>query len=201
MSEQDEIDWEAEAKADAEIVKVEGLGRLRDRIDELQELEAAAAELAAKLAAVAARINAYKNNLLPTLMRSVGQEEFKTLDGRKVKLSTFLKAKVVEGRETEAYKWLEENGYPDVVKFYIKADFDKGKREDAEMALTSISNYNPLLAVLEEKVHPQTLEASLREYSKRPEANIPDELFQVFTGDVVKVSDPPKPRRSKADAP
>ena len=116
---------------------------------------------------------------LPEALAEAGVAGFTLDNGARVDVKGFVSAKIPAKHEQEAFRWLEENNFGDIIKTQISVDTGK----DLELA-------REYQAVLEEagadvhfgrSVHAQTLKAFVK---KEVEAgtSIPLELFGAFIG-------------------
>jgi hypothetical protein len=97
----------------------------------------------------------------------------------------FYSAKIPEGREGEAFAWLEEEGHGDLIKSKFNINFGMGDFKQAKKFETWLTkqkiDFNNKI-----EVHSATLLAFVKKelQATRP---IPMDLFGVFTGEIVKI--------------
>lgn len=89
---------------------------------------------------------------IPSLMDEMGLESISLLDGTKLSVKPFVSAHISKEREPEAFQWLQDHGYGDIIK---------------ERTVVN--------------VHPSTLKAWAKERTEAGD-NIPDDLFGVYVG-------------------
>jgi len=89
---------------------------------------------------------------IPDLMDEMGLESVALLDGTKLTVKPFVAAHISKDHEAEAFQWLEDHGYGDIIK---------------ERTVVN--------------VHPSTLKAWAKERVESGD-NIPDDLFGVYVG-------------------
>lgn len=161
------------------------LARISGLVDEAQRYEAEIVELEEELKAAKERHRDIVQRQLPELMESAGQKECTTLKGQKVELREILRASIPKDRTAEAHAWLREHGLASIVKNVITVSLGKGQDDTAKriadkLRLTGLS---PDVA---EKVHPQTLQATLREMIEEG-VEFPLETFGAILQKEVKI--------------
>lgn len=164
--------------------------------DELSSVSALAAlqlKLESELAAAEAEVERVKDALreiteqkLPEAMMNIGMESFSLKDGTYVSVTKFYRASISEDRASEAYAWLRENNYADLIKREIKTKFGKGEDQRAmKLAMTLAKMKIPFED--KESVHPQTLKAFVREMVEGGK-EFPMDLLGVYIGNKSKVT-------------
>lgn len=105
-----------------------------------------------------------------------------------IKIDKFYNAKIPEGREDEAFAWLEETGNDVIIKSELSASFGKGEEEKKkrEAAVNALRDAH---VPFKEKrgVHPMTLKSFVKETMEAGE-NIPQDLFGVYVGHRAKLT-------------
>jgi len=124
---------------------------------------------------------------LPNLMDAAEQEEVKTKDGIKVKVSTKIRGSIPKGGEDAAFKWLEDNEHEDLIKRLITVEFGKEDEAWAKKFMTDLKKrkrvpkHNVKLSV-----HPATLASFVAEQLEAGEP-IPMETLGVYRQRVAKI--------------
>jgi len=115
---------------------------------------------------------------LPEAMQQAGLSEAALADGSKIKVEEGVDAHVSKDRQAEAFKWLEDNGFGDIIKCEAKVDIgrDEQLRQVVVDALES-AGVEPDVA---RSVHPQTLKAFVRERVNRGDIMPPEDTFGIF---------------------
>jgi len=93
-----------------------------------------------------------EESYIPELMDELGLESVTLTDGTKLTVKPFVAAHISKDHEAEAFQWLEDHGYGDIIK---------------ERTVVN--------------VHPSTLKAWAKERVESGD-NIPDDLFGVYVG-------------------
>jgi hypothetical protein len=132
------------------------------------------------------QLSRYRDTLIPDAMSAVGMSSFKLKDGTSVVVNPFYSASIPADRAKEAFKWLRDNQFGELIKHVIGVTFGKG---DDELAKTVASKLTELKVpfVDKESVHPQTLKAFVRERTEKGE-DLPKALLGVYIGNRAKIT-------------
>ena len=160
MSDDYAEDLEETAPTEGRLAAVVELARQQVALeDELAEAEAT-------LADVTARLRAVRESALPEAMSLAGMKTFALTSGEKVAIEEKTTANIAKADAPEAFAWLRESGHGDLVKRAIAVAFGRGDDALADELLELIRGSNslrPLKITDDERVHPQTLGAFVRE--------------------------------------
>jgi hypothetical protein len=117
---------------------------------------------------------------LPEALASLGMTSFRMEDGSSIDIKPFYGASIKAERQAEAFAWLREHGYDDLIKNTVSVRFGKG--ED-ELCTRLIDNLKGTGYVPEQnqKVEPMTLKAWVKEQVEKGK-EFPTELFGAFIG-------------------
>ena len=168
-------------------------GKASDQIDELEEGKLdAIARLANKAAELEAEVveaerllkqaqNAYReitDDQLPAALDAVGLEKFTMKDGSEISVKETYHASIPVNRRPEAYTWLRDHDFGDIVKNNVTVSFGRGEDKAAKdfVDLCETKGYVPDQI---EKVEPSTLRAWLRERVESGDP-VPLDLFGAF---------------------
>ena len=102
---------------------------------------------------------------LPEAMESAGLAEFVLENGRRISLETKTYASISKAHEEEAFTYLRNNGYDDIIKREIRLLFGKGEDSKARTVFDDLVGRSDLAdneIVSKESVHPSTLRAFVR---------------------------------------
>jgi hypothetical protein len=115
---------------------------------------------------------------LPDALEQMGLEKFTLTDGSEIATKVFYGASIPSDRRDEAYEWLRDHEFGDLVKNNVTVTFGRGEDETAKefIELCGAQGFSPNQS---EKVEPMVLKAWLRE---RVEAGdpIPLDLFGAY---------------------
>ena len=118
---------------------------------------------------------------LPSMLQELGVSSFTLDDGSKVDVKPLYGASIPVSRKEEAFEWLRENGYDDIIKNVVSCSFGRG--EDKEVAhLLEAMHALALHPEQQESVHASTLRAWVRERVENGD-EFPMDLFGAFVGE------------------
>lgn len=125
---------------------------------------------------------------IPTIMATLGLEEFKLTDGSKVTVKEDVKCGLSEERKPAAFDWLRANQCDGIIKTAVSLAFGKGENEAVKKAMEALAEagFEPSVS---ETVHPQTLKSFVKEQLEAG-TNIPLETFGVYEYKVAKIALP-----------
>ena len=167
---------------DAEALKVkdtdlEGLAALARRAKELaaeiEDLESVAKE----------RSEQYRKlteESIPEAMAGLGMKSFKLADGSSIEVKPFYSASISAARKAEAFQWLRDNGFDDIIKNTVSVRFGRGE-DELSARLLNLLGAQGYPAEQAQKIEPQTLKAWVKERVEKGQI-VDTELFGVFIG-------------------
>lgn len=125
---------------------------------------------------------------IPTIMATLGLEEFKLTDGSKVTVKEDVKCGLSEERKPAAFDWLRANQCDGIIKTAVSLAFGKGETDAVKKAMEVLAEagFEPNVS---ENVHPQTLKSFVKEQLEAG-TNIPLETFGVYEYKVAKIALP-----------
>jgi hypothetical protein len=118
--------------------------------------------------------------ILPEALAEHGLSELKMEDGSKITVSQFIQAHISKEKQEDAFDWLREHNFDDLIKNVVSLEFGKGEDDHARDVMETLTNrgYWPQN---KQSVHPSTLKAFVKEQVEKG-AEIPSDLFGVFIG-------------------
>lgn len=117
---------------------------------------------------------------LPALLHEIGLPKFELGDGTKVSLQQTYGAHISEANQPEAFGWLREHGFEDIIKNTVACEFGKGEDSDAARFM-ELAQSEGVPVQQKTSVHPQTLKAFVRERVEAGE-DFPMQIFGAFIG-------------------
>ncbi len=167
-------DAEALSISDDDIKGVSGLAKRAKELDkEIQDLERVLSE----------RKDNYRKlteESLPEALASLGMSSFQMEDGSSIQIKPFYGASIKAERQAEAFAWLREHGYDDIIKNTVSVRFGKGEDELCARLLQDLKGTG-FIPEQAQKVEPMTLKAWVKEQVERGK-EFPTELFGAFIG-------------------
>jgi hypothetical protein len=117
---------------------------------------------------------------IPEALASLGMKSFRMEDGSSIEVKPFYSASISEARRAEAYQWLRDHGFDDIIKNTVSVRFGRGEDVLCERLLNLLGQEG-YPADQAEKIEPMTLKAWVREQVERGN-EFPSELFGVYIG-------------------
>jgi hypothetical protein len=117
---------------------------------------------------------------LPSVLEELGVKSFTLEDGSKVSVQPLYGASIPAPRKEEAFAWLRENGYDDLIKNDVVCSFGRGEDEKAA-DFAQAARERGLSPEQKQTVHAQTLKAWVRERVESGDA-FPMDIFGAFVG-------------------
>jgi hypothetical protein len=115
---------------------------------------------------------------LPELLEEMNLQKFTLTDGAKISVKPIYAASIPKTRKAEAFGWLRDNGFGDLVKNNVSVTFGRGEDTKATDFIDFCRGLGFSPDQLE-KVEPMTLKAWLREQVEAGHP-IPLDLFGAF---------------------
>jgi len=123
---------------------------------------------------------------IPNLMQKAGVAALKLTDGSSVEIKPYYGARIPASRTDEAFDWLRENNYGDLIKNNVTLTFGRNEDNVAKTLVDELrqKGHNVKQA---EKVEPMTLKAFVREQIEKGK-NVPADLFGVYVATRTKIT-------------
>lgn len=169
-----EQDAEAFKVKNTDLAAVAELGR------KAKELEKDIDEHEALLKSYKEQYRKLTEETIPEAMTELNMKKFEMEDGSLVSIKPFYSASISEARRAEAYEWLREHGYDDIIKNTVSVRFGRGEDELCSRLLGLLGT-NGYPADQAEKIEPMTLKAWVKEMVERGN-EFPTELFGAYVG-------------------
>ena len=122
---------------------------------------------------------------IPEALREVNMTSFKMADGSSIEVKQFYNASIPADRKGEAYEWLRQHGYDDIIKNTVSVQFGRGE-DDRAGEIIELMRKEGLIADQAEKIEPMTLKAFVREMVEQG-TEFPSELFGAYVGWKAKI--------------
>ena len=125
------------------------------------------------------------NETIVTLMEERGVKSIKMSDGNSVDIKPFYTGSISRDNQEEAFKWLRDNGYDDIIKNQVVLKFGRAEDEKADQIYSDLASKG-LDADRNIKVEPMTLKGFIREMIENGK-DIPMETFGVYVGHKINI--------------
>jgi hypothetical protein len=117
---------------------------------------------------------------IPEAMAETGMKKFVMADGSLIDVKPFYGASISKARQAEAFQWLRDHGFDDIIKNTVSVRF--GRKEDELAArMIQLLRQQGFMPEQTEKVEPQTVKAWVKERIEKGQP-VDSELFGVFIG-------------------
>jgi hypothetical protein len=153
------------------------IGKLADM---LMRLDRRKADVETELKDLDREIRHITEQELPALMTELGFKSFKLENGAEVSVKNVYSASINKERQDEAFQWLNNNGFGDLIKNVVSTSFARGQEERAEQFAKDCWEQG-LEAAMKKWVEPMTLKAFVKEQIEKG-TSPPDELFGIYVG-------------------
>lgn len=168
------------ASSAVEDVSTGGLKSVADLARRIRDTEEEIARTETFLKEKNAALRKMTDEDMPAVLEELGLRNFTLDDGSKVELKPLYGASIPGARKEEAFEWLRDNGYDDLIKNDVICTFGRGEDEKA-VAFADTARAQGLSPEQKQTVHAQTLKAWVRERVENGDA-FPMDLFGAFVG-------------------
>ena len=117
---------------------------------------------------------------MPAMFAEIGLSSFTLDDGSTVDIKQTYGASILVQNRPQAYDWLRDNGYDDIIKNTVACQFGRGE-DDLASAFSAFAQQQGYTPEQKTDVHPQTLRAFVKERVEAGE-EFPMELFGAWVG-------------------
>jgi hypothetical protein len=118
--------------------------------------------------------------VIPEALTGMGMKSFRMEDGSSIEVKAFYSASITVERRAEAFQWLRENGFDDLIKNTVSVRFGRNEEKLAVKAIEMLRE-SGFPVEQAEKVEPMTLKAWVKEQVEKGR-EFPSELFGAYIG-------------------
>ena len=159
---------------------------ITDKCHQLQELQQQYKDIEEQLSKTKNKVRDLEERIIPEMMQEAGVSKIKLKDGTEVEVKPFYAAKIPESRVEEAFGWLRGNGFEDLIKNTVTANFNRGQ-DNQVSELIKVCEEHGFAYSKKEKVEPMTLKAFVREQVEGGK-KLPFDLFGVYIANKTKIT-------------
>ena len=145
---------------------------------EASTMESSISDLENQLRQEKSLLRKITDELLPEALEAMNLQKFTLTDGSEIAVKPVYAASIPKDRKEEAYAWLREHDYGDLVKNNVTVTFGRGEDEKA-VEFQGLAQENGFDPIQLEKVEAMTLKGWLRERGEAGDA-IPLDLFGAY---------------------
>ena len=117
---------------------------------------------------------------MPTMLAEIGISSFSLDDGSQVEVKQTYGASILVNNRPQAYEWLRDHGYDDIIKNTVLCQFGRGE-DDLASSFAAFAQQQGYVPEKKTEIHPQTLRAFVKERVEEGE-DFPMELFGAWVG-------------------
>ena len=126
-----------------------------------------------------------QNELIVQLMEERGVQSINMSSGEAVDIKPFYTGAITKEKQEEAFQWLRDNGYDDIIKNQVIVKFGRAEDDKADNVFKELANQG-LDTDRSVKVEPMTLKGFIREMIESGK-ELPMETFNVFVGHKINI--------------
>jgi len=175
-----EKDFEDTLSNSVEKIDQQGLTSVAALARTIRDKEALVSTLEEKIKAEKKALMKLTDEDMPSMLAEIGMSSFSLEDGSTVEVKQTYGASILVNKRPEAYEWLRENGYDDIIKNSVSCSFGRGE-DDLANAFAAFAQTQGYLPEQKTSVHPQTLRAFVKERCEEG-SEFPMELFGAWVG-------------------
>ena len=161
------------------------LKALSEKSQELQKLDGDIQDLEEKLGQLKASYRQLSEVDIPNMLSELGLSEITLADGNKISTATYYSARISEEKREEAFTWLNNNGFADIIKNTVSVSFGRDEDDSARKLVDSLED-NGYTTAQKQWVEPMTLKAFVREQVEKG-SDLPLETFNVYIGQKTRI--------------
>ena len=117
---------------------------------------------------------------MPAMLAEIGLSSFALDDGSTVDIKQTYGASILVDNRPQAYEWLRDHGYDDIIKNTVACQFGRGE-DDLASAFAAFAQKQGYVPEQKTEIHPQTLRAFVKERVEIGD-EFPMELFGAWVG-------------------
>jgi len=156
------------------LTSVAGLARL------IRDTEATVEKLEESLKTCKKDLQKLTDEEMPAMLAEMGISSFSLDDGSTVQVKQTYGASILVNNRPDAYNWLRDKGYDDIIKNTVVCQFGRGE-DDRASSFSAFAEQQGFIPEQKTEVHPQTLRAFVKERCEAGE-DFPMELFGAWVG-------------------
>ncbi|MGB1877252.1 MAG: hypothetical protein ACPHGY_10135 [Rhodospirillaceae bacterium] len=175
-----EQDFEETLATSVEKIDQQGLTSVAGLARQIRDKENHISSLEDELKAEKKALLKLTDEDMPAMLAEMGISSFSLDDGSQIEVKQTYGASILVQNRPQAYDWLRDHGYDDIIKNTVLCQFGRGEDDQASSfaAFAQQQGYGP-----EQKteIHPQTLRAFVKERVEEGD-EFPMELFGAWVG-------------------
>jgi hypothetical protein len=175
-----EQDFEDTLASSVEKLDQQGLTSVAALARQIRDKEDRIASLEEDLKAEKKALLKLTDEDMPAMLAEIGISSFSLDDGSQVEVKQTYGASILVNNRPQAYEWLRDNGYDDIIKNSVICQFGRGE-DDQASAFAAFAQQQGYVPEQKTEIHPQTLRAFVKERVEEGD-EFPMELFGAWVG-------------------
>ena len=175
-----EQDFEENQASSIEKVDQQGLTSIAALARSVRDKEATISDLEQRLKDEKKALLKLTDEEMPAMLAEIGMASFSLDDGSTIDIKQTYGASIRVEKRPEAFEWLRDNGYDDIIKNTVACQFGRGE-DDQASAFAAFAQQQGYAPDQKTEVHPQTLRAFVKERCEAGE-EFPMEFFGAWIG-------------------
>jgi len=175
-----EEDFEDTIASSVEKIDQQGLKTVAELARHIRDEEEYISSLESDLKSAKKKLLKMTDEDMPAMLAEVGISSFALEDGSTVEVKQTYGASILVNNRPQAYDWLRDNGYDDIIKNTVLCQFGRGE-DDKDNAFSAFAEQEVFVPTQKTEIHPQTLRAFVKERCEAGE-EFPMELFGAYVG-------------------
>jgi hypothetical protein len=175
-----EEDFEDTIASSVEKIDQQGLQTVAELARKIRDHEAQIENLEQLAQSLKKELLKFTDEDMPAMLAEIGISSFALDDGSTVQVKQTYGASILVNNRPQAYDWLRDNGYDDIIKNTVLCQFGRGE-DDKANAFSAFAEQEGFVPTQKTEIHPQTLRAFVKERCEAGE-EFPMELFGAYVG-------------------
>ena len=182
------LDMEADQVTASAIEKMDnaGLSSVAEIARAIRDHQDLVAELDEKLKEAKQHLLKLTDEDLPAMLAELGLNAIELDDGSKVTVQATYGAHIKVDNREEAFQWLRDNHFDDIIKNTVTCAFARGEDQQAADFMKAAERMG-FIPEQKTEVHAQTLKAWVKERVENGDS-FPMDLFGAYTGQRAKIA-------------
>lgn len=169
-----------EQETSVEKIDQQGLSTIAELARQIRDLERVIDSSEKDLKEHKQKLQKLTDEEMPAMLAEIGISSFSLDDGSTVEVKQTYGASIRVDNRPQAYEWLRDKGYDDIIKNTVLCQFGRGEDDQAN-AFSSFAETQGFIPQQKTEIHPQTLRAFVKERCEAGE-EFPMELFGAWVG-------------------
>lgn len=175
-----EQDFEDTLASSVEKLDQQGLATVAELARKIRDKEERIKSLEEDLKAEKKALVKLTDEDMPAMLAEMGISSFSLDDGSQVEVKQTYGASILVNNRPQAYEWLRDHGYDDIIKNSVICQFGRGE-DDQASAFAAFAQQQGFVPEQKTEIHPQTLRAFVKERVEKGD-EFPMELFGAWVG-------------------